>query len=141
MFGRKLRGIFPEVKRKTDYPDDDKIQKHDREQKDNMKTSAGKRRRTSLKRTKRTAQSLYMIRFRWLSSGSKGICLPPRAGEGFEEETTPIGNFLKTGSGNSLQVASQMKKCSIRMYSWLNVLAVFRLTILNSTETLICACM
>ena len=55
MFGRKLRGIFPEVKRKTDYPDDDKIQKHDREQKDNMKTSAGKRRRTSLKRTKRTA--------------------------------------------------------------------------------------
>ena len=79
-----------------------------------------------------------MIQFRWLSLGSKGICSLPRAGEGFDEETTPNGNFLKTGAGNSLHVASQMtRKCSIRMYPWLNVLAVFRLTILNPTETLI----
>ena len=79
-----------------------------------------------------------MIQFRWLSLGSKGICSLPKAGEGFDEETTPNGNFLKTGAGNSLHVASQMtRKCSIRMYPWLNVLAVFRLTILNPTETLI----
>ena len=50
----------------------------------------------------------------------------------------PMVTSVKTGAGNSLHVASQMtRKCSIRMYPWLNVLAVFRLTILNPTETLI----
>ena len=45
---KKYWEIFPEVKEKQIIRTDDKIQKRDGEQKDNMKTSADKRRRTSM---------------------------------------------------------------------------------------------
>ena len=45
---KKYSEIFPEVKEKQIIRTDDKIQKRDGEQKDNMKTSADKRRRTSM---------------------------------------------------------------------------------------------
>ena len=47
MFGRELHGKFPEVSRKVDQHNDNKIQKRNREQKGKMKAYADKQRHTA----------------------------------------------------------------------------------------------
>ena len=48
MFGRELRGKFPEVKGQPKYRDDTMIRCRDREQKQKMKQYADKRRHTAV---------------------------------------------------------------------------------------------
>ena len=52
MFGRELRGKFPEVKGQPKYRDDMMIRCRDREQKQNMKQYADKRRHTAVMKIK-----------------------------------------------------------------------------------------
>ena len=52
MFGRELRGKFPEVKGQPKYRDDTMIRCRDREQKQKMKQYADKRRHTAVMKNK-----------------------------------------------------------------------------------------
>ena len=50
MFGRELRGKFPEFKKRLRHPDDSKVRNRDRKQKEEMKKYADKRRHTAVKK-------------------------------------------------------------------------------------------
>ena len=52
MLGRELRGKLPEARRQTEHPDDAKVRKRDREQKEKMKKYADKRIHTAAMRNK-----------------------------------------------------------------------------------------
>ena len=52
MFGRELRGKFPEVNKKPKHPNDTEIRNRDREQKEKMKKCADKRRHTAVMKIK-----------------------------------------------------------------------------------------
>ena len=52
MFGRELRGKFPEVKRQPKHQNDTMIRSRDREQKEKMKKCADKRRHTAVMKIK-----------------------------------------------------------------------------------------